>query len=118
MMDRRRNPARGTMHRHADAVEETYADMEKIIGNLVECYAIPHTRMCMRWSRPTPEEYREEVVGWLEDYAKSFVRLPKKALPGREDLPTFARQRLDGEVARILAGDHPAVEGSFAQLFR
>lgn len=106
------------MQRSADPVEETYREMETIISNLVECYAIPHTRMCMRWSRPTPEAYREEVVAWLEDYAKSFRRLPKKSMPGREDLPTFARKRLDDEVARILAGRNEAVERSYEHLFR
>ncbi|HII40627.1 MAG TPA: hypothetical protein HA326_05345 [Thermoplasmata archaeon] len=101
----------------ANAVETTYREMEKIIGNLVECYAIPHTRMCMRWSKPTKKAYREEVVGWLEDYSKSFRRLPKKSLPGREDLPTFARGLLDAEIARILKGDNPEVERSYAHLF-
>lgn len=101
----------------ADAVEETYGEMEKIIGNLVECYAIPHTRMCMRWSKPTKKAYREEVVGWLEDYGKSFRRLPKKSLPGREDLPTFARRLLDAQIATILAGENSDVERSYAHLF-
>ncbi len=111
-------PVGGTMRRSAIAVEETYAEMEKIIGNLVECYAIPHTRMCMRWSRPTREAYRTEVVAWLEDYARSFVRLPKKSMAGREDLPAFARARLDAEIARITAGRHEAVEKSYDHLFR
>lgn len=106
-----------SMLRRADAVEETYREMEKIIGNLVECYALPHTKMCMRWSKPTKKAYREEVVGWLQDYAKSFHRLPKKALPGKADLPTYARSRLDEEIARILRGEHPAVERSYGDLF-
>ncbi len=101
----------------ADAVEETYREMEKIIGGLVECYAIPHTRMCMRWSKPTRKAYREEVVGWLEDYGKSFRRLPKKSLPGREDLPAFARRLLDAQIAAILKGGNPEVERSYAHLF-
>ncbi len=105
------------MMNKANAVEATYREMEKIIGNLVECYAIPHTRMCMRWSKPTKKAYREEVVGWLEDYSKSFRRLPKKTLPGREDLPTYAQSLLDGEIARILRGDNPEVERSYAHLF-
>src|SRR3990170_2616957 len=94
------------MQRPEDAVEESYREMDRIIRDLVECYAIPHTRMCMRWERPTVEAYRKEVVVWLEDYAKSFRRLPRKSLPGREDLPTFARTRLDEEIARILEGLH------------
>ena len=101
----------------ANAMESTYREMETIIGNLVECYAIPHTRMCMRWSKPTKKAYREEVVGWLEDYSKSFRRLPKKSLPGREDLPTFARGLLDVEITRILKGENPEVERSYAHLF-
>ncbi len=105
------------MLNQADAMETTYREMEKIIGNLVECYAIPHTRMCMRWSRPTKKAYREEVVGWLEDYSKSFRRLPKKGLPGRDDLPTFARSLLDTQIAAILKGDNPEVERSYAHLF-
>jgi hypothetical protein len=105
------------MMNKANAVETTYREMEKIIGGLVECYAIPHTRMCMRWSKPTKKAYREEVVGWLEDYSKSFRRLPKKSLAGREDLPTFARGLLDAEIARILKGEHAAVERSYAHLF-
>ncbi len=108
----------GGSAREAGAVEETYAEMERIIGDLVECYAIPHTRMCMRWERPTAEAYRREVVAWLEDYARSFRRLPKKSLPGREDLPSFARSLLDKEVERILAGRDAAVERSYEQLFR
>lgn len=99
------------------AVEQTYREMETIIGNLVECYAIPHTRMCMRWSKPTKKAYREEVVGWLEDYGKSFRRLPKKSLPEREDLPTYARRLLDAQVAAIIKGENPAVERSYAHLF-
>ncbi len=105
------------MLRRADAVMETYQEMEKIIGNLVECYALPHTKMCMRWSKPTRKAYREEVVGWLEDYGKSFRRLPKKSLAGSDDLPNFARKRLDGEIARILKGDNRAVERSYGDLF-
>ena len=105
------------MLRRTDAVEETYREMDKIIGNLVECYALPHTKMCMRWSKPTKKAYREEVVGWLQDYAKSFHRLPRKTLPGKADLPTFARSRLDEEIARILRGEHAAVERSYGDLF-
>ncbi len=105
------------MLRRADAVQETYQEMEQIISNLVECYALPHTKMCMRWSKPTRKAYREEVVGWLEDYGKSFRRLPKKSLQGREDLPAFARNRLDAEVARILKGENKAVERSYGDLF-
>ncbi len=105
------------MLNQANALEATYREMEKIIGNLVECYAIPHTRMCMRWSKPTKKAYREEVVGWLEDYSKSFRRLPKKSLPGREDLPAYARRLLDAEVGRILKGENPEVERSYAHLF-
>jgi len=107
-----------TMQRSASAVEETYAEMEKIIGNLVECYALPHTKMCMRWSRPTPEAYREEVVAWLEDYARSFVRLPKKSMAGRPDRLVPPRARLDEEIARITAGRNEAVERSYEHLFR
>lgn len=105
------------MMKSGNAVEETYQEMEKIIGNLVECYAIPHTRMCMRWSKPTKKAYREEVVGWLEDYSKSFRRLPKKALPGREDLPTFARRLLDAQIHAIVTGENAEVERSYAHLF-
>jgi hypothetical protein len=105
------------MLNRASAVEQTYREMEKIIGNLVECYAIPHTRMCMRWSKPTKKAYREEVVGWLEDYSKSFRRLPRKSMPGREELPAYARQLLDAEIASILKGDNPQVERSYAHLF-
>jgi len=101
-----------------DAVEQTYREMEQIIGGLVESFALPHTRMCMRWSRPTREAYREEVVAWLEDYAKSFRRLPEKALPGREPLPTFARKLLDAEITRVLGGHHVAVERSYDHIFR
>ncbi len=105
------------MMNKANSVEAAYREMEKIIGNLVECYAIPHTRMCMRWSKPTRKAYREEVVGWLEDYSKSFRRLPRKSAPGREDLPGFARSLLDGEIARILRGENVRVERSYAHLF-
>ncbi len=109
----------GAAVRKEDAgVEEAFGEMERIIGDLVECYAIPHTRMCMRWGRPTVEAYRQEVVAWLEDYARSFRRLPKKSLPGREDLPSFARSLLDKEIGRILAGRHAAVERSYEHLFR
>ena len=105
------------MLRRSDAVQETYQEMEKIVSNLVECYALPHTKMCMRWSKPTRKAYREEVVGWLEDYGKSFRRLPKKSLAGHEDLPVFARKRLDEEIARIVKGENRAVERSYGDLF-
>lgn len=105
------------MMNKAQAIEETYREMATIIGNLVECYAIPHTRMCMRWERPTKKAYREEVVGWLEDYSKSFRRLPRKTMPGREDLPTYARSLLDAQIAEIMKGGNPAVERSYAHLF-
>ena len=105
------------MLRDADAVEQTYAELATMIGSLVERYAIPHTRMCMRWSKPTKKAYREEVVGWLEDYGKSFRRLPTKSLPGREDLPAFARRLLDAQIAAILKGENPEVERSYAHLF-
>ena len=101
----------------ANAIEETYGELETIISGLVECYAIPHTRMCMRWSRPTKKAYREEIVGWLEDYSKSFRRLPRKSLPGREDLPAYARRLLDAQIAAILKGDNADVERSYAHLF-
>jgi len=99
------------------ALDETYRDIDRIIGGLVECYALPHTKMCMRWSKPSIEEYRREVVEWLEDYSKSFRRLPEKALPGRETLPIYARRRLDQEVARIVGGGNDAVESSYRHLF-
>lgn len=99
------------------ALEETYDELSRTIGDLVECYAIPHTRMCMRWSKPTIKGYREEVIGWLEDYAKSFRRLPKKSLPGRDDLQAFARKRLDEELSRIAAGRNQKVERSYEHLF-
>jgi hypothetical protein len=100
-----------------EALNETYQDIDRIISDLVECYALPHTKMCMRWSKPTVEEYREEVVGWLEDYSKSFRRLPEKSLPGRAALPGYARKRLDEEVARIVGGRNDAVESSYKHLF-
>lgn len=104
------------MHR-ADPMQETYQEMEKIIANLVECYALPHTKMCMRWSRPSKKAYREEVVGWLEDYAKSFRRLPRKSLPGKEELPAYARSLLEAEITRIRSGENRAVERSYGDLF-
>jgi len=106
------------MLRQEEAIEETFREMERIIGNLVECYALPHTKMCMRWSKPTVAAYREEVVGWLEDYGKSFRRLPKKGLPGRADLPTFARAKLEEEMVRIRDGAHPLVERAYKNLFQ
>jgi hypothetical protein len=105
------------MLRHGDAVLETYQEMEQIISNLVECYALPHTKMCMRWSKPTKKAYREEVGGWLEDYGKSFRRLPRKSLQGHEDLPVFARKRLDDEIGRILKGENASVERTYGDLF-
>ncbi len=107
-----------SMQRPEDAVEESFREMGRIIKDLVECYALPHTKMCMRWERPAVEAYRKEVVAWLEDYARSFRRLPRKSLPGRGDLPSFARARLDEEIARILEGRHEAVERSYEHLFR
>lgn len=71
----------------------------------------------MRWSHPSKKAYREEVIGWLEDYGKSFRRLPKKSLPGREELPAYARALLDAEVARIRDGENRAVERSYGDLF-
>ena len=71
----------------------------------------------MRWARPTKKVYREEVVGWLEDYSKSFRRLPKRSMPGREDLPSYARTLLDAQIAEILKGGNAAVERSYAHLF-
>jgi len=103
--------------KEVEALNETYQDIDRVIGDLVECYALPHTKMCMRWSKPTPEEYREEVVGWLEDYSKSFRRLPEKSLPGRAAIPAYARKRLDEEVTRIVGGRNDAVESSYRHLF-
>jgi len=105
------------MLRDAKAVQDTARELEAILGKLVECYAIPHTKMCMRWTKSTAEEYREEVVGWLEDYAKSFRRLPKETLPTGEPLAGLARRRLDEEVRRILGGENAAVERSYRDLF-
>ncbi len=105
------------MLRKLEPLDEPYKEMDRIIGNLVECYAIPHARMCMRWSKPTKTAFREEIVGWLEDYGKSFRRLAKKGLPGREDLAVFARVKLGTEVARIARGEHPAVERVYGDLF-
>ena len=107
----------GSLLRRADAVRDPYAEMERIIGGLVECYAIPHARMCMRWSLPTAKAYREEIVGWLEDYARSFPRLAGKGEPEKEDLASFARRNLDSEVRRIVRGEHAAVEKSYVDLF-
>ncbi len=91
--------------------------MEEVIHDLVECFAIPHTRMCMRWSGPTRGEYRAEVIAWLEDYALSFRRLPQVACPGEPPLQDFARECLDREIKPILEGRNPAVEASFDHLF-
>ena len=73
------------MPNDAEAVEDTVRELEGVLRKLVECYAIPHTKMCMRWTKSSVEEYRGEVVGWLEDHAKSFRRLPKKSLLDGED---------------------------------
>jgi hypothetical protein len=112
-----KNSTNAIPNRDQEALNETYRDIDRIIGDLVECYALPHTKMCMRWSKPTVEEYREEVVGWLEDYSKSFRRLPEKSMPGHVDLRTHARKRLDEEVARIFGGKNEAVESSYRHLF-
>lgn len=98
-------------------IQETYRHMEEVIHDLVECFAIPHTRMCMRWSDPTRGEYRAEVIAWLEDYALSFRRLPQVACPGGPPLQDFARECLDREIRPILEGRNPAVEASFDHLF-
>jgi len=105
------------MLREPKGVEDTARELEAILGKLVECYAIPHTKMCMRWTKSTVEEYRAEVVGWLEDYAKSFRRLPPETLRSGEGLAGFARRRLDEEIRRILAGEDAAVERSYRDLF-
>jgi len=57
------------------------------------------------------------LANGLQDYSKSFVRIPKKALPGRDDLPTFARRRLDAEIALVRRGQNAAVERSYSHLF-
>ncbi len=106
------------MQRTEDPVVETYREIEAVISNLVECYAIPHTRMCMRWTHPSRDDYRSEVVGWLEDYAKSFRRLPTITISGRAPLPAFARACLEREIRPILEGRNAAVEESYDQLFR
>ena len=105
------------MTTEAEAMGETYGDLDRVIRDLVERYAIPHTKMCMRWSKPTKEAYRQEVASWLEDYGKYFARLPRKAFPGKEDFPTFARVRLAAEIAPILRGENGKVERSYANLF-
>lgn len=106
------------MQAEIGAIEETYRHLEEVIHNLVECFAIPHTRMCMRWSSPTRGEYRAEVIAWLEDYALSFRRLPSIAMPGGPPLKDFARDRLDREIRPILEGRNRAVEESYDHLFR
>lgn len=106
------------MQAEIEAIEETYRHIEEVIHNLVECFAIPHTRMCMRWSHPTRGEYRAEVIAWLEDYALSFRRLPSVTMPGRPTLRDFARACLDGEMRPILEGRNRAVEESYDHLFR
>jgi hypothetical protein len=99
------------------ALEESYKDLDTVIADLVETFALPHTRTCMRWGRPTREAYRAEVVNWLQDYGKSFARVPNKRLPGKADLRTFARERLDTEISLVLRGQNAAVERSYAHLF-
>ena len=99
------------------ALEESYQDLQRITQELVEVFAIPHTRMCMRWGRPTREAYREEIANWLRDYGKSFVRIPDRALPGQPSLRAFARTRLDAEIAVVVQGGNRAVEESYEHLF-
>lgn len=99
------------------AIEETYRHIEDVIHNLVECYAIPHTRMGMRWSNPTPGECRAEVVAWLEDYALSFRKLPDVTVAGRPPLRDHARVCLDREIRPILEGRNRTVEESYDHLF-
>jgi hypothetical protein len=105
------------MLRESNPIEEIAKELEGILARLVECYALPHTRICMQWTKVSRESYRGEVVGWLEDYARSFGRLPRKTLAGGETLAAFARRRLDAEIARILRGEHAAVERSYGDLF-
>lgn len=99
------------------ALEESYRDLQRITEELVEVFAIPHTRMCMRWGRPSREAYREEIANWLRDYGKSFARIPDRALPGKPGLRAFARARLEGEIAVVLQGGNRAVEESYEHLF-
>ncbi len=100
-----------------EALEESYQDLDQAVGDLVETFAIPHTKTCMRWGKPSREAYRAEVVNWLQDYGKSFARIPRRGLAGRPDLPSFARERLDAEVERVIKGRNAAVERSYAHLF-
>ncbi len=100
-----------------EALEESYQDLDQAIHDLVETFAIPHTKTCMRWGKLSREAYRAEVVNWLQDYGKSFARIPKRGLPGRPDLPAFARGRLDAEIERVTRGQNAAVERSYAHLF-
>ncbi len=100
-----------------EALEESYQGLDQAIGDLVETFAIPHTKTCMRWGKPSREAYRTEVVNWLQDYGKSFARIPRRGLPGRPDLPAFARGQLDAEVERVIKGQNADVERSYAHLF-
>jgi len=42
------------MQSEKEALEESYQDLQKTVGDLVESFALPHSRMCMRW-KPTRE---------------------------------------------------------------
>ncbi|HYM40206.1 MAG TPA: hypothetical protein VEY12_08715 [Thermoplasmata archaeon] len=33
------------------ALEESYEDLGAVIADLVETFALPHTRTCMRWGK-------------------------------------------------------------------
>ena len=105
------------VHNQVGKTDDAFGEMDRIVGKLVECYAVPHANICLRWTTSSREAYREEIVGWLEDYAKSFRRLPKVIVAGRGDLVGFARRLLDRETERIRAGKNPIVEAGYAHLY-
>ena len=71
-----------------------------------------HARGQAHW-----EASRADVVNLLRNHGKSFARIPTKGLPGRPDLPAFARQRLEGEVTRVIEGQNATVERNYAHPF-
>ena len=88
-----------------------YFEMDRLVEDLAKIYS---TACATSWfkitgnKRPTREEFRGKVVEFMGHFERTLASFPPG--PATDQFRDHARKSLEGEIARVLAGENKEVE--------
>jgi hypothetical protein len=88
-----------------------YFEIDRLVEDLAKIYS---TACATSWFRiagnkkPTKEEFRAKVVEFMKHFEHTLGTFPQN--PAADQLREHARKSLDGEIARVVAGENKEVE--------